>query len=331
MTDIPSTIKRALDMVPDGFLRPAIQNRAAYIHLIQKYNPKSILDIGTGSIAIYLLILQLYYPNIRTFGTENNQQSYNNALMIVKEFNLNSFIEHSSIIPMKWLNEIDFIICNPPFYKSESDILHSKSIKQDIPKLAFQGKPHELITQGGEVEFIKSIINQSLHSRSLQYCSAMFGFKSSLILIKKYLKFIQSMFGLHLTIHQHSIYYTRTARWVLVWKFCLKGPFTLYYQLSKQQLEDVSALMLDHGEELDKDGSTTTCLLSKNTWSRQFTRHPNYTLKSRFKSVLTIQAVYYNNNDLFMITGDGLGKSFWMFIVFKLQIIECQDTISRRE
>ena len=312
-------LRRLLDMVPMGYLRPAIGNRADYIHIIQQYSPKNILDIGTGSVAIYLVLLELHYPEVNRFGIEKNLDSYNNALEALSSLGLSSEIAHCSEIPKHWINKIDFIICNPPFYKSQDHITASKLNKGAIDKLEFNGLPHELITDGGEVEFLKSIINQTLIARNLEWCSAMFGFKSSIEEIKKYLKYIQQIFGLHLTVHQHKISY-RTIRWVLVWKFKLKRSFIEYCSMTDSQLLCVISEMEIYGR-LDNDGSTKTTILRVNKWNRVFKRKES-TLNSRFSSAFSLTQISKND---FIISGDGLSKSFWRYVCARYQLISSLD------
>eukprot|EP00835_Amoeboradix_gromovi_P006959 NODE_960_length_2743_cov_0.177005.p1 type:complete len:331 gc:universal NODE_960_length_2743_cov_0.177005:279-1271(+) len=313
--DANKVIARVLKMVPDGYLIPAVQNRIDYINILQKYNPRNVLDFGTGSVAIYLVLIEIYYPNIDRYGIEKDESSFNNALRVLNELNFQSMIQLSSNIPLKWYRIIEFIICNPPFYKNQDQIESSNAAKSATTKLQFNGKPFEIICEGGEVQFMKNVINQSLMCIKLRYCSCMFGFKSSSEEIKYYIKYVQQVFGLHATIHHHKIAY-KTIRWVLVWSFVLKRSFTEFCTLNESKLELIIKEIEAHGQ-LDIDASTYSALLSSNTWSRKFKRHPSE-LKSHFQSAFTI-----SRNDLkneFIVTGDGLSKSFWRYLCTKLNI-----------
>ena len=52
----------------------------------------------------------------------------------------------------------DFCMCNPPFFKDsvERDGVNKKQ------QVELSGADHEVITEGGEVQFVKKIISDSL-------------------------------------------------------------------------------------------------------------------------------------------------------------------------
>jgi len=61
----------------------------------------------------------------------------------------------------------DFCMCNPPFFKDsvERDGVNKKQ------QVELSGADHEVITEGGEVQFVKKIISDSLKLRSkIRYC-----------------------------------------------------------------------------------------------------------------------------------------------------------------
>ncbi|KAF9177186.1 Methyltransferase-like protein 16 [Haplosporangium sp. Z 767] len=56
-------------------------------------------------------------------------------------------------------------MCNPPFYESEQDIQDSFMGKEDRPFGVCQGTSNEMITKGGEVQFVKQMIDESSSRR----------------------------------------------------------------------------------------------------------------------------------------------------------------------
>ena len=61
----------------------------------------------------------------------------------------------------------DFCMCNPPFFKDTLE-RHGVNKKQQVET---SGADHEVITEGGEVQFVKRIISDSLKLRSkIRYC-----------------------------------------------------------------------------------------------------------------------------------------------------------------
>ena len=307
-------LKKLIKRVPKGYLIPAVNNRASYMHLIQTYSPIKVLDIGTGSVGIYLAILALYYPHIKRFGIESNLDSYNNALKCLTELNMDVQLQCCNEIPLEWINTIDFVICNPPFYSSKEAIVDSKNLKlESTSTFNFNGKDFEMIYNGGEVEFIKPFIHALLNSKSLKWFSVQFGFKSSITKLIQHLKFIQSLFGLHLRVKTHKIAF-KTVRYVVVFQFILKKPFKCQQKLTESQFNSL-ILELNNIGSIDSEGNTTTCLISLNSWSRQFKRSP-MVLTSKFQSYFTIERQEYD----FLIQGDGLSKSFYQYFKHKYKI-----------
>lgn len=64
------------------------------------------------------------------------------------------------------LGNIDFVMCNPPFYSNESEHFGKSETRkpQQRPKPSSinTGKFYESIYEGGEIAFIKQIIDESL-------------------------------------------------------------------------------------------------------------------------------------------------------------------------
>ena len=186
--------------IPDGFLCPAVPGRADYIHYIadllgqdkngQIHQGKQIrgLDIGTGANLIYPIVASQSY-GWSMIGSDINQASYSAASLIVESNpNLRELIkvrlqkQQRAIFAgvVKDDEWFDFSLCNPPFHISAGAALagsrkknknlarHSQkrrgkdstAIKQS--SLNFGGQHNELWCEGGEFEFVKNMITESV-------------------------------------------------------------------------------------------------------------------------------------------------------------------------
>lgn len=175
--------------VPVGFLTPPIPGRADYIHyladLLADSNEGKVprgkaircLDIGVGANCIYPLIAASEYAWY-VCGSEVDPSSYQSAQKIVNEN-----AKFKDLIEIRYqkkqgdiLKEVikkeeyfDLTLCNPPFHSSaeEADAsarrklrnLGNRSNKQKT--LNFGGKSNELWYDGGEIRFLKLMIEQS--------------------------------------------------------------------------------------------------------------------------------------------------------------------------
>ena len=186
--------------IPDGFLCPAVPGRADYIHYIADLlaldnngeipEGKQIrgLDIGTGANLIYPIVASQSY-GWSMLGSEINRASYSSANLITDANpNLRQLVKvrhqkqakaiFSGII--KGDEMFHFSLCNPPFHVSADAALagsqkknknlarHShkrrgpNSTAKNQSSLNFGGQHNELWCEGGEFEFVKSMINESV-------------------------------------------------------------------------------------------------------------------------------------------------------------------------
>lgn len=168
--------------IPSDFLCPPIPGRADYIHYLAdvmecKENLRC-LDIGTGANCIYpLLGAQIY--NWDFVGVDFSEKALDIAQINISNNDLNHKITlrkqekaenvfEGIIIPGDYF---DLTMCNPPFHSSaiaakEGSIrkikgLTNKNIKE--PVLNFGGQENELWCEGGEFQFVKQMIIQSVN------------------------------------------------------------------------------------------------------------------------------------------------------------------------
>ena len=60
--------------------------------------------------------------------------------------------------------QFTFCMCNPPFYKDRDELKGgaSRTGHRPVPQTLNTGNEIETITRGGEVEFVKNIVNESV-------------------------------------------------------------------------------------------------------------------------------------------------------------------------
>lgn len=166
----------------DAHLCPPIPSRAAYIDVLKTILTTSgitdnvnVLDIGTGATCIYPLLGQAMY-DWRFIASEIDEKAIKVAQNILDNNHLNDHIElrfqndkHSilnGIINPK--DTISASMCNPPFYKNETEAIAHTTRKQkglgqkiDASKRNFSGTANELWYPGGEKAFLHNYLYQS--------------------------------------------------------------------------------------------------------------------------------------------------------------------------
>ncbi|MBB1200028.1 23S rRNA (adenine(1618)-N(6))-methyltransferase RlmF [Enterobacteriaceae bacterium 89] len=170
--------------IPEGFLCPPVPGRADYLHYLADLLaesagavPKSasVLDIGTGANLIYPLIGNHEY-GWRFTGTEVNAEALSSAQAIIdanpglsRQIRLRRQKDPQAILGgMIHKNEFfEAMICNPPFHDSAEAAREGSERKrrnlgqQKNDALNFGGQQQELWCEGGEVAFIRKMIEES--------------------------------------------------------------------------------------------------------------------------------------------------------------------------
>ncbi|GMQ30201.1 23S rRNA (adenine(1618)-N(6))-methyltransferase RlmF [Algoriphagus confluentis] len=183
--------------IPDGFLCPPIPGRADYIHhladLLAQSNaektPKGtkfkVLDIGTGANLIYPILGNAIY-DWSFVGSELNPKAIESAKQILaKNPQLEDKIElRLQPDPSKIFSTIiqpgeffDLTLCNPPFHESAKAAQEGSQRKvrnltgKPVAKaeLNFGGQAAELWTEGGELAFVRKMIQESVQFKN-QVC-----------------------------------------------------------------------------------------------------------------------------------------------------------------
>ncbi|EHK98395.1 putative methyltransferase-like protein C27D7.08c [Glarea lozoyensis 74030] len=122
------------------------------------------------------------------------------------------------MIPLDGLGfeNIDFTICNPPFYISTPQMIQSASQKLRQPFTACTGSESEMVTEGGEIAFVSRMITESLVLRDrVQWYTSMLGIFSSVSILIQKLK----ANGIENYAVTEFVQGKKTRRWGLAWSF----------------------------------------------------------------------------------------------------------------
>lgn len=119
------------------------------------------------------------------------------------------------------VQRLDFVMTNPPFYSSETDMLKSAAKKSRPPHSACTGAPVEMVCDGGEVAFVSRILDESLVLRErVQWYTAMFGIVSSLeVMVEKLREKAIDNYAV-----TEFIQGNKTRRWAIAWSFAPMRP-----------------------------------------------------------------------------------------------------------
>lgn len=207
--------------------------------------PLRALDIGTGHVAIYALLLSRLRPDAEIVATELDAVSLEHARATVtansagKVTVLPAPEAHLFPFSSPTLSEEDdlngaaeardeyftFTMCNPPFFSSTDDAAASRDLKALPAPAAPTAAANEEITAGGEVEFVGHMIDDSvrLGEKVAWYTSLVGRYESLHELVRK----LREVTGNYYVV---SLRQAKTARWVLAWGF------------GKERLPDVSIM-----------------------------------------------------------------------------------------
>ncbi|KYM95659.1 PREDICTED: methyltransferase-like protein 16 homolog [Cyphomyrmex costatus] len=214
--------------IPADNLNPAIPLRLNYILWIEDLMTHSKLemenvtgiDIGTGAVCIYALLLAKIYK-CQVIGTEVDKGSVEHAQKCIKSNKLQNLIEITTVNSDRIFKDVvqdsrvyDFSMCNPPFFENEDDGFE-KVVKVLPPRNAPTGNDNELKTEGGELGFVTKIIEESVEvGNRVKIYSTMIGKKVNLVILRRLLrsKNIKNMTWTEFC-------QGHTTRWGLAWSF----------------------------------------------------------------------------------------------------------------
>uniref|UniRef100_A0A1A8IFU9 U6 small nuclear RNA (adenine-(43)-N(6))-methyltransferase n=2 Tax=Nothobranchius kuhntae TaxID=321403 RepID=A0A1A8IFU9_NOTKU len=216
--------------IPLERLIPTVPLRLNYIHWVEdlidgQKQPRRGIDIGTGASCIYPLLgatMNGWY----FLATEVDDICFDYAKKNVDQNNMSDLIKVVKV-PQKTLlmdalkeeTEIvyDFCMCNPPFFANQLEAkgVNSRNSWRPPPSSVNTGGVTEIMAEGGELEFVKRIIHDSLQlKKRLRWYSCMLGKKCSLAPLKEELRKQRVPKVTHTEFCQG-----RTMRWALAWSF----------------------------------------------------------------------------------------------------------------
>uniref|UniRef100_A0A667X0E6 U6 small nuclear RNA (adenine-(43)-N(6))-methyltransferase n=1 Tax=Myripristis murdjan TaxID=586833 RepID=A0A667X0E6_9TELE len=216
--------------IPLERLIPTVPLRLNYIHWVEDLidgqgQPRKGIDIGTGASCIYPLLgatMNGWY----FLATEVDDICFDYATKNVEQNNLSDLIKVVKVpqktLLMDALKEetaivYDFCMCNPPFFANQLEAkgVNSRNSRRPPPSSVNTGGVTEIMAEGGELEFVKRIIHDSLQlKKRLRWYSCMLGKKCSLAPLKEELR----KQGVPKVTHTEFCQ-GRTMRWALAWSF----------------------------------------------------------------------------------------------------------------
>ncbi|KAF9902450.1 hypothetical protein EC991_004867 [Linnemannia zychae] len=214
--------------IPIDSLCPPIPNRLNYIcwieDLLDNDSTKDVrgIDIGTGASCIYPLLGCSRNKTWKMVATDIDSRSISFADANVKRNHFAAAIKvtrnsTTDIFPEFLFEDpeirYDFCMCNPPFYKDDQDIQDSLVAKEDGPSGICKGTANEMITAGGETQFVKQMVDESIiHEQRIRWYTSMLGRRTSVDTIISYLK-EKKILNYTLTTFRQG----RTSRWAIAW------------------------------------------------------------------------------------------------------------------
>ena len=203
--------------IPKKYLCPPIPGRVDYIHYIADLlavsndgvipEGKSVkaLDVGMGANCIYPIVGNRSYgwsfvcSDIDKTSIENAQSVIDNNSVLQENISIRFQESKENIFKniIDLNDRLDFTMCNPPFHKSKKDakegtkrkILNLSKGKNKKVSLNFGGQHNELWCEGGEVQFISTMIDESkLYKQNCLWFTTLVSKKENLNVLYKELK-----------------------------------------------------------------------------------------------------------------------------------------------
>ncbi|KAI2804895.1 Methyltransferase-like protein 16 [Blomia tropicalis] len=229
--------------IPDGRLIPTLPMRINYLLWVEdllqisqkntKEEPIVGLDIGTGCCAIFPLLGVKLNKNWSFIATEIDETNMNYAKMNIDSNNYshriklfgNSTDKMFLHLDTTQIGKVHFVMTNPPFFSDQfNDSFSDDEIKSFTKSKFHQRKicsscPNEAVFEGGEITFVKKIINESLITKNwAQIYTVMVGRRKSFLELKYLLKDYENK-NLISNYTYTELCQGNTKRWAIGWTF----------------------------------------------------------------------------------------------------------------
>uniref|UniRef100_T1ITX6 U6 small nuclear RNA (adenine-(43)-N(6))-methyltransferase n=1 Tax=Strigamia maritima TaxID=126957 RepID=T1ITX6_STRMM len=213
--------------LPTDRLVPTLTLRLNYIlwiedllNLLMTKDNKQVkgIDIGCGASCIYPL-LGSKMNGWKFVATENDDKSIKFCKENIRNNSLCSLItvipvEGNAILRDVVKDNFHFCMCNPPFFSSLDEAEGKQKIKQRSNTVN-TANDNEMVTDGGEIEFVRKIIEDSVHLKDkIKLYTTMLGKKVSVKVIKHLLKENDVT-----NIATTEFCQGKTMRWGIAWSF----------------------------------------------------------------------------------------------------------------
>ncbi|CAM9010294.1 unnamed protein product [Wickerhamomyces anomalus] len=256
-------------------LCPTIPSRLEYLKIINHVlkecgieEPIRGLEVGTGAYAIYSILGYKKYGWTMA-GTDIDSESIANAKSVLKSNRLNEV-----------LDVID-VSASPDEFFQDGDY--------NFTMCSVVASDNELVTIGGEVEFVKKLIEKSGGFPEIDWFSSLLGKKSS---IEPLITVLNEIGNKNFFIKDYQL--GNTKRWILFWSFRYKRPIIEndYKKIDPTivrfdiDLGKIEQLLKDLPLNFQRSNDEITVTTNGDVWSRSFRRKkqkPNELDKSIFK------------------------------------------------
>jgi len=163
------------------------------------------LDVGVGANCIYPIIGVVDYgwtfvgSDVELASLKNAQSIIDNNRVLNKKIELRQQKNRNNIFQsiIQPEDRFDLTVCNPPFHRSANEasagslrkVKNLGQKKKQEPVLNFGGQGNELWCEGGEIQFIQTMIRESaLYKKNCSWFTTLVSKKESLNAIYKAFK-----------------------------------------------------------------------------------------------------------------------------------------------
>jgi len=177
-----------------------------------------IIDVGTGASCIYPLLGARLLSRSKFIAIDNDSEALASARTNVSANALDERIEVREgefFSAVDADEEVDFTLCNPPFYAAVADIGRH-------PRRERSGSGQQLLTEGGEFVFLSKLAQKSSEQSNVKWFTTLIGLKRDVLPFESKLKSLGAEKIVRTTLQP-----ARTARWAVAWTFFDGNAVTL--------------------------------------------------------------------------------------------------------